>query len=290
MSALSSTFNGKVAIITGGAQGLGRALARQLSEHGVILGLIDKRTERLETTAAELRASTTVEAFHADVRDADAVEAATARMCEAHGQLDFFFNNAGVGILGEARDHELDDWREVVDTNLYGTIHGVCAAYPRMIAQQHGHIVNVGSMAGVLPVPGNIAYVASKGGVMSLTLALRSEAALHGVRVTLVTPMAVSTNMLAEAKSLRLDREAVREAFVGPAITPEACAHAILRGVVRNKAVVRPHLAWPLWTCSRFFPFVLQLFYGRVARTVAALRQPEASPADRRLESDTGAS
>lgn len=275
MGSITTGSGHKVAMVTGAAQGIGRALARQLAADGVVLGLIDNKREALNATAEELRSSTTVETFHADVRDPVAMERATATMCEKHGQLDLFINNAGVGILGEVRDHELEDWREVVDTNLYGTIHGVHAAYRRMIAQGSGHIVNMGSLAGGLPLPGNIAYVASKAAVMNLTLALRSEAELHGIGVTLVMPMAVSTTMLAEAKSLRIDAEAARREFVGPSITPEECARQILRGVARNQAVVRPHLAKVLWFFHRFCQIPLGFFYRKVTRTVARLRQAD---------------
>jgi short-subunit dehydrogenase len=275
----NSPSNSKVAIVTGAAQGIGKALAEQLAARGAILGLIDKRAERLAATAEELRAHTEVSSFHVDVRDAAGVEEATRQVWDARGRLDYFFNNAGLGILGEARDHEIADWREVIDTNLYGTVHGICAAYPRMIAQGHGHIVNIGSLAGAIPVPGNIAYVASKSGVMNLTLALRPEAALHGVRVTLVTPMAVSTPMLSESKSLNLNADVVRKELVGPAISAVTCARTILRGVDHNRAVVRPHLASLVWQVHHFLPWLLGVFYRRAARKLAQLRHPP--PPDR---------
>lgn len=272
---MASSFTGKIAIVTGAAQGIGRAVAEQLAAAGAVLALVDRRGDRLQAAATSLPAGVTVRTFVLDVRDADAVADAVRSVVDEFGRIDLLFNNAGVGILGEARDHELADWHEVVDTNLWGVIHGVHAVYPRMIAQGDGHIVNTGSMAGVVPVPANLAYVASKGGVFALTLALRPEAALHGVRVTLVCPMAVSTTMLAEAKVLRLDRDAFARAVVGPSITAEACARAMLRGVARNRAVVRPHLAKLLWWVHHYLPLVSALFSRRFARILARLRLPE---------------
>lgn len=269
---MGTPFTGKVAIVTGAAQGIGRAVAEQLADAGAVVALIDHHAQRLEATATALGGRATIRSFAVDVRDAAALEDAVARVHAEFGRIDLLFNNAGIGILGEARDHTLDDWRAVVDTNLYGIIHGITAVYPRMIAQGGGHIVNTGSMAGVVPVPANIAYVASKGGVLALTLALRAEAGLHGIGVTLVCPMAVSTTMLAEAKVLRLDRDAFARAVVGPSITAEVCARAMLRGVVRNRAIVRPHLARVLWWIHQYFPWVSAWMGRRYARVLARLR------------------
>ena len=263
-------------MVTGAAQGIGRALAEQLAAEGAILALVDKNEPRLRETVESLRKThARVTAFPIDVRDSSALMEAVDQIEAEQGHIDYLFNNAGVGILAAAHDHSLEDWREVVDTNLYGVIHGIAAVYPRMIARRSGHIVNTGSMAGALPAPVNIAYVASKGGVVALTQALRFEAELHNVNVTLVTPMAVRTPMITEAKVIRIDRDAFFDAVRGPSISAEQCARTILEGVVKNRAVIRPSIAKLMWFLYRFLPFVIQMTFRRFARTAARLRTAE---------------
>ncbi len=180
-------FNGKVAVVTGAASGIGRAVALALAKGGAKLVLVDHNEPGLQAVVKEL-GDAPVHALPNDVRDPSTMQEAVRYAEEEFGGLDFVFNNAGIGVLGEARDHSLEDWNAVIDTNFRGVVHGVHAAYPRMIARKGGHIINTGSMSGWVPMPANIAYVASKSAVIALTQALREEAAPHGVRVTLVCP------------------------------------------------------------------------------------------------------
>src|SRR5213593_2879910 len=140
LSAIRS-YDGAVALITGGASGIGAALSRQLAGRGATVVVADRQVELARATAGALRRPG--EAHELDVRDAAAFDWLLEDLFARHGRLDYLFNNAGTGVGGEAKDFTLDDWRYVVEVNLMGVIHGVRAAYPRMIRQGFGHIVIV---------------------------------------------------------------------------------------------------------------------------------------------------
>jgi NAD(P)-dependent dehydrogenase (short-subunit alcohol dehydrogenase family) len=106
------------------------------------------------------------------------------------------FNNAGIGIGGPVREYQIEDWYSVLDVNLRGVVNGVQAAYPLMLRQGFGHIVNTASMAGLMPAPGTVSYAASKFGVVGLSTSLRVEAAAAGVRVSVLCPGVVRTPIL----------------------------------------------------------------------------------------------
>ena len=180
---------GKVAIITGGAGGIGKALAEEMAERGCYLVLADINTELLEKTAAELRATgAQLDVKTVDVRDAVQVQALVDGAFIELGRIDYFFNNAGVNLCAELRDTTLDDWNLLIDVNLRGVVHGVHAAYPIMCKQGFGHIVNTASAAGLVPAAAEGAYAATKHAVVGLSMALRVEAEAFGVKVSVVCP------------------------------------------------------------------------------------------------------
>ena len=113
-----------------------------------------------------------------------------------HGRLDLMFNNAGISLLGETQDLPLEQWNAIIDVNIRGVVHGVAAAYPVMIKQGSGHIVNTASMGGLMAAGLLTSYVMTKHAVVGLSLALRSEAAAYGVGVTAICPAAVNTPIL----------------------------------------------------------------------------------------------
>lgn len=254
------TFSEKVAIVTGGASGIGRALGEELARHGASVVLADVNTELLEETAKSIT-NTGYQARPVilDVTDPEAVKKLVDDTVTECGRLDYIFNNAGVVVFGEARNFSYDDWRKIIDTNLYGVVNGVIAAYPVMIKQGFGHIVNTASLGGLVPATGLISYIASKYGVVGLSNALRSEAAEFGVRVSVVCPGFFDTPMK-HSKIIKLDRDKLLAA--APKLQPpEKCAKAILHGVERNKAtIVVTALARFLWFFHRISPTLLLWF------------------------------
>jgi NAD(P)-dependent dehydrogenase (short-subunit alcohol dehydrogenase family) len=182
-------FSGATAIVTGGASGIGRALSEALARRGAPVVVADRNADgAAEVARAIVAAGGSARSEALDVTDAAAVERLVDETAREHGRVDLMFNNAGIAIIGEETDVSLDDWRKVVDVNLWGVVHGIRAAYPRMVRQGSGHIVNTASLAGLSPAPFEISYTATKYAVVGLSRALRAEAAAHGVKVSVVCP------------------------------------------------------------------------------------------------------
>lgn len=191
------TFGGAVAVITGGASGIGLALARGLAERGAAVVLADRQIDLAREEAARIGGGRAA-GVELDVRDAAAVEACVGAVFERHGRLDFLFNNAGIGVGGEVKDYSLADWDDVIGVDLLGVAYGVQAGYARMVRQGFGHIVNTASMSGLMPSPFTVSYGAAKHGVVGLSRSLRAEAAAHGVRVSVLCPGVIRTPILAQ--------------------------------------------------------------------------------------------
>ena len=247
---------GKVAIITGGAGGIGKALAEEMAERGCYLVLADINTELLEKTAAELRATgAQLDAKTVDVRDAVQVQALVDGAFIELGRIDYFFNNAGINLCAELRDTTLDDWNQLIDVNLRGVVHGVHAAYPIMCKQGFGHIVNTASAAGLVPAAAEGAYAATKHAVVGLSMALRVEAEAFGVKVSVVCPGLVDTPILDSTKYVKLDPEVIRKVAPEKPIPPRKAAQSILRGIDRNQFfIVLTLTTHALWRLHRYAP------------------------------------
>lgn len=253
---MANDLAGKVAIITGGAGGMGRALAEEMVERGCYLVLADINSELLEKTAAELRASgAQLDAKTVDVRDAAQVQALVDAAHQELGRIDYMFNNAGVNVCAEIRDTTLEDWNRLIDVNLRGVIHGVHAAYPVMCEQGFGHIINTASAAGLIPAAAEGAYAATKHAVVGLSSTLRIEAASFGVKVSVVCPGLVDTPILDSTSYVKLDPGALRKISPGKPIPPRKAAKQILRGVERNRFyIVLTATVHALWRLHRFAP------------------------------------
>jgi NAD(P)-dependent dehydrogenase (short-subunit alcohol dehydrogenase family) len=259
-------FSDKVAIITGAASGIGRALGVELARRGAIAVTADVQTEVLEEVVESIvQGGYRAKAVTLDVTDVEAVKALVSDTAARYGRLDYIFNNAGIAVAGEVRDCSIDDWRNVIDVNLFGVINGVAAAYPLMVKQGFGHIINTASIEGLIPFPGTVSYVASKYGVVGLSNALRIEGADLGVKVSVVCPGYIKTAIFHTCKLIKIDREEMLKSLPERfGITPEECASVILRGVERNKAIIvvtgfakilwllhRIHPGWILWMMER---------------------------------------
>ncbi len=191
------TFEGAVAVITGGASGIGAALAGELNRQGVHLVIADRQIEVARTLCEELSAQgPKAEAIDLDVRQYEIMKPMVDGVMERHGRLDYFFNNAGIGVGGEILHHRAEDWKYVIDVDLLGVAYGVHAAYSHMVEQGFGHIVNTASLAGLMPTPQMAAYCAAKHGVVGLSRTLRAEARDYGVRVSVLCPGVIRTPIL----------------------------------------------------------------------------------------------
>jgi NADP-dependent 3-hydroxy acid dehydrogenase YdfG len=264
-------FNGKVAVITGAGSGIGQALASELAVRGAHVVISDVNTERIEKTAHGIEnAGGKATAWSVDVSDYDEVKKMIDDTISAHGRIDYIFNNAGIAVVGQAKDFSIDDWHKVIDINLKGVVNGVAVAYPIMVRQGFGHIINTASIEGLAPLTFSASYVASKYGVVGLSSALRIEGASHGVKVSAVCPAYIKTSLFKDFKVINIDRQKITPPDWS-GITPEKCARIILLGVERNKAfIVITPFAKILWILNRISPdmviWILKREYGKMKR------------------------
>jgi NAD(P)-dependent dehydrogenase (short-subunit alcohol dehydrogenase family) len=185
-------LQGRTAVITGGASGTGLATARLLAAEGVTLILADIEQTALDNACDELGATGVV----ADVRDLESVQALADAAFEKHGRVDIVFNNAGVAVGGPIAEMTHDDWKWIIDVDLWGPIHGVEAFLPRMITQGGGgHLLFTASFAGLVPNVGLGPYCVAKYGVVALAEVLRKELRDHDIGVSVLCPMRVVTNI-----------------------------------------------------------------------------------------------
>lgn len=265
----------RTAIVTGAASGIGRALASELAAAGVRVVLADRQVDAAEQAAQAIRAAGgAARAAALDVRSAAAFRTLVEETVAADGRLDYLFNNAGIAVGGPAEEFSAADWDEVIDVNLRGVANGILAAYPVMIRQGGGHIVNTASLAGLTAVPLQISYVATKHAVVGLSKALRLEGRRHGVRVSVVCPGAIRTPILAGGTFGRFTPsfDPVRVAEMAAALRPSdpvALARRVLRAVARNRAVIVEPPRWrPLWYLERLSPRLAERLSAALLRRV----------------------
>lgn len=258
-------FHDATAIVTGGASGIGRALAEELASRGCEVVLADRQMELAEEVASKIRASgNTAQAMKVDVIDYPAVEGLVQATIKRTGRLDYLFNNAGIAVGGSVDLYGIEDWNRVLDVNLRGVINGIQAAYRIMLAQGFGHIVNTASMAGLMPGPGNIVYTTTKHAVVGLSTSLRAEAASRGVRVSVICAGVIRTPILEGGGrfgkmlgDLSPDQERrIAEMFerLRP-MPPRIFAAKVLNAVAKNKAIIIFPSWWKVfWWTHRLFP------------------------------------
>lgn len=241
---MANSLNEKVAIVTGGGSGIGEGLCRELARRGARVVVADINSAEAGRVAASITgiggqaAASTV-----DVSRAEQVTRLVEETAAAYGRVDYMFNNAGFAIGGDFRDLTLEHWHRVLDVDFYGVLHGMQAAYPVMVRQGFGHIVNTSSAAAFFAAPGNAPYCAAKYALVGLSLSVRLEGVDLGVKVSCACPGFVRSNVYrnAEVAGMTLPTDMTREQVAGaPAkmMDPARAAQVILDGVARNKALI----------------------------------------------------
>lgn len=264
-------FGGQLVLVTGAASGIGRATAFAFAEAGARVVAVDRDGEGAARTAEMARLVGAPEAWGecVDVGDEQAMEKLAVKVAAEYGIVDVLVNNAGIGLSGAFLDTSAEDWKKVLDVNLWGVIHG-CRIFGRQMAErgQGGHIVNTASAAAYLPSKTLPAYSTSKAAVLMLSECLRAELASKSIGVSAICPGIVNTNITATSRFAGVDeaeekrRQQRSSRLYGLRnFPPEKVADAILRAVVRNEAVVpvTPESKGALWM-SRFAPRTLRAF------------------------------
>jgi NAD(P)-dependent dehydrogenase (short-subunit alcohol dehydrogenase family) len=225
---------GKVAVVTGGASGIGRAAAQALAAEGARVGIADVDEAGGERVAAGIRDAGGDAFFRrTDVRSLAEVEAVLAEAVDRHGRLDVLVNNAAISVAGSAGEMAEEDWARVIDVNLSGVWRGLRAAIPRMLAQGGGSIVNLSSVQAHVGFLGWSGYAASKGGIDALTRQAAVEYARAGIRVNAIVPGPIMTEMNEAIMRESADGDAVMAGWVamhpmGRIGQPEEVAAAIV--------------------------------------------------------------
>ncbi|MEV0978772.1 SDR family oxidoreductase [Streptomyces sp. NPDC049915] len=241
-------FGGQLVLITGAGSGIGRATAFAFAEAGARVIAVDRDAEAAARTAemSRLVGAPNAWAEAVDVSDEQAMEKLAQKVAVEYGVVDVLVNNAGIGLSGSFFDTTPDDWRKVLNVNLWGVIHG-CRLLGRQMAErgQGGHIVNVASAAAYQPSRALPAYSASKAAVLMLSECLRAELAEQAIGVSAICPGFVNTSITSTAHFAGVDAEEERRRQKRTArlygvrnYPPEKVADAVLGAVVRNAAVV----------------------------------------------------
>lgn len=229
----------KVALITGGGRGIGRATAIELAKEGVNIGLVGRTVENLEKVKAELEAyGVKVAVATADVSNLDEITKAVESIKSELGPIDILLNNAGISKFGGFMELTPEEWTNIIDVNLKGVYYTTHAVLPEMIERQTGDIINISSTAGERGGPVTSAYSASKFGVIGLSESLMQEVRKHNIRVSTMTPSTVATEMAAELNLTDGNPEKVMQ--------PEDLAELIVIQLKLDPRVVLKHAG--LWS------------------------------------------
>ena len=241
-------LSGRVAAITGASSGIGEATAETLARAGAAVSLAARRTDRIDALAERINGEGgRARAIETDVADEQQANVFITRTKDELGRLDILVNNAGVMLLGPVVGAPTEEWRRMVDVNLLGLLYCTHSALPIMGAQGSGHIVNISSVAGRFANLGSAVYNMTKFGVNAFSEALRQEVVRANVKVTVIEPGMVETELLSHNKHpMVLEAAKKMRADVGEPLTSEDIAEAILYAVggpervAVNEVLVRP--------------------------------------------------
>ncbi|MDH6212865.1 SDR family NAD(P)-dependent oxidoreductase [Streptomyces pseudovenezuelae] len=240
---MSDTLEGKVVLVTGASSGIGQATAVALSKAGARVAVAARRADRLRSLAQDAPGEMLV--LQLDVADPESVRDAVAATVERFGALDILVNNAGVMLSGPILGADTEEWTRMVDTNLLGSMYAVHAALPHLLRRK-GAVVQVSSTSGRMATAASGVYAATKFGITAFSEALRQEVTAQGVRVIVVEPGFVATELTSHITDPSIQAMAKNLAESMRTLRPEDIADAVLYAVTQpehvavNEILIRP--------------------------------------------------
>ena len=265
------TLNNKVAALTGASSGIGRALAVELAGRGCHLALADVDEQGLQNTVALLPDTVKVTTHIVDVANKERVYEWAEEVVQQHGRVDVVINNAGVAAQSTIEEFNYDDFDWVFDIVFYGVLYGSKAFLPYLRQQEEGHIVNISSVNGFFPFPGNGPYNCAKHAVKALNQTLIQELRGTNIHTTSVHPGGIKTNIVRNSRfsnpldqRMTIDKAAAQfDRLAGT--TPEKAAQIIVKGILKNKQrLLVGKDAYVLDALTRVFPQGFSNLIGRV--------------------------
>lgn len=255
-------MNAQRVFITGGASGLGRALAENYARRGARVAIGDVNPTRGAETLAALQAlGATAHYLHCDVTREEDLQAAADWLLAQWGGVDIVYNNAGVADAGAIDELPLSEWQRMIDINLLGVVRGCKVFAPIMKRQENGALVNTASMAGLIHPPMMAAYNASKAAVVALSETLRSELEADGVRVSVICPAFFRTNLAESVRSQNAHMAQLTKKLVNKArVSAEEVAAKVVEAVARGDFHILTHpRERRIWLYKRFVPFPMYM-------------------------------
>lgn len=243
---MSNNIKEKVIVITGASSGLGEAAARHLAQEGAVLVLAARRKERIDGLAKEINENGgKASAKQTDVTQAEQLKDLVDFTIDTYGRIDVIINNAGLMPLSPLDRLKIDEWNQMIDVNIKGVLYGIAAALPYMQKQKSGHIINLSSVAGHKVWEGSAVYSATKFAVRALSEGLRQEMTPYNIRVTVVSPGAVATELLNSISESDI-AEAVKADVNKISVSPDAFARVVAFAISQpedvdvNEVLFRP--------------------------------------------------
>lgn len=277
---------GSVAVVTGAGSGIGRASARALADQGARVHVVDIDAQRSADVASEIvRSGGSAFAHVADCSDSEAVRTLAAEVLAAEdGRVDVLHLNAGIGHAGKVEDITLEQWRRVIEVNLWSAVLGLHCFVPSMIERRRGHVVITASGLGLIPAAGVSPYATTKFGLAGLAQSLDAELRSKGVRVTALCPGVVDTDIIRASEfsgDARAERLEAAKFFARRGAAPERVADDILSALRRPRPIVvspRSHVL-PAWILYRIAPGAFLRLAGAIAGRISIV--PTSNPGKR---------
>lgn len=255
----------KIVVVTGATSGIGQVICEEVARRGALAIVTGRNLKKAEEIANTIRESGHLaEALKIDVSRKEEIKKGFESILKTHGRIDYLFNNAAILYMGEYHDMTDEQLDQLIDINLKGVAFGMLYAYRIMKEQGSGHLVNIASQAGLMPVPSMAAYSSSKHGVVGLSNSIRIEAEQFNVGVSVACLGLIKSEMLSKGTLKGIDKKSAISWMRFKEMDTLECVHQILADVERNKPyIIVPRYTKILWWVSRTFPRGIQKLVRR---------------------------